>query len=301
MGELPEGGAMVAIEATEAEAKSYLEGKEQELSIAAVNAPPPRCSPAPRRRSKQPKAHFEAEGKKTKRLAVSHAFHSPLIEPMLDQFAEVAKTLTYQEPQIPIVSNQSGEILDRLRGSRPRLLGLPRQRAGALRGLDRDPGGAGRERPTWRSDQSPALSPMAAATLRGRGTARHHDPHPERGTRGEAEALIGALAGAHAHGRRLDWETFFKGTGAKRVPLPTYPFQRKRYWLEGSANGGDPTAIGQADAEHPLLGAALVELAEGRWPPAHRPHLPADATPGSKTTRWPATSCSLAPPSSSWP
>ena len=86
------------------------------------------------------------------------------------------------------------------------------------------------------------------------GTLRRDEGGPQRFAR--------SLAEAHAHGAQIDWEAFFKGTAPKRVPLPTYPFQRKRYWLEGSANGGDPSAIGQADAEHPLLGAT-VESAEG--------------------------------------
>ncbi|MGC1852001.1 MAG: SDR family NAD(P)-dependent oxidoreductase, partial [Solirubrobacterales bacterium] len=69
------------------------------------------------------------------------------------------------------------------------------------------------------------------------------------------------IAHAHASGAKLEWESFFKGTGAKRVPLPTYPFQRQRYWLDSAQSGaGDPTAVGQAAADHPLLGAA-VELA----------------------------------------
>ncbi|MGC1851068.1 MAG: SDR family NAD(P)-dependent oxidoreductase, partial [Solirubrobacterales bacterium] len=78
---------------------------------------------------------------------------------------------------------------------------------------------------------------------------------------GGPERFALSLAGAHANGVAVDWSAYFKGTGAKRVPLPTYPFQRKRYWLStGAAGVGDLTAAGQMSADHPLLGAA-VELA----------------------------------------
>ncbi|HEX8690721.1 MAG TPA: polyketide synthase dehydratase domain-containing protein, partial [Solirubrobacterales bacterium] len=81
-----------------------------------------------------------------------------------------------------------------------------------------------------------------------------------RSGRPEPEAIARAIASAHAAGAELDWEAFFKGSGAQRVPLPTYPFQRERFWIAGTMGASDPTSIGQASAEHPLLGAA-VEIA----------------------------------------
>src|SRR4029077_7934345 len=85
--------------------------------------------------------------------------------------------------------------------------------------------------------------------------------HTLRRDEGGPERFMLALAQAHTHGAKLDWQAFFKGSGAKAVPLPTYPFQRKRFWLEGSKPTGDATAIGQEPTEHPLLGAA-AELAD---------------------------------------
>ncbi|HEX6688112.1 MAG TPA: SDR family NAD(P)-dependent oxidoreductase, partial [Solirubrobacterales bacterium] len=75
--------------------------------------------------------------------------------------------------------------------------------------------------------------------------------------RGEAEAIATAIGNAHVAGAKLDWETFFKGSGAKRVPLPTYPFQRRRYWLNATGAAGDAGAVGLTAADHPLLGAAI--------------------------------------------
>jgi acyl transferase domain-containing protein len=72
-----------------------------------------------------------------------------------------------------------------------------------------------------------------------------------------------SLAEAHAAGASVDWEAFFAGTGAKAVPLPTYPFQRKRYWLTSSSGAADASAIGQSDPGHPLLSALLEDPAGG--------------------------------------
>ncbi|MGB7925359.1 MAG: type I polyketide synthase, partial [Pyrinomonadaceae bacterium] len=111
MGELPAGGAMAAIEATEAEVTEAIAAMEQELSLAAVNGPRAVVISGKEQAVEQVRLAFEQKGAKTKRLEVSHAFHSPLIEPMLAPFEEVAQSLDYQEPKIPIVSDVTGELL----------------------------------------------------------------------------------------------------------------------------------------------------------------------------------------------
>ena len=113
-----------------------------------------------------------------------------------------------------------------------------------------------------------------------------------------AQRFCLSLAEAHVGGVAVEWERFFAGTGAKRVPLPTYPFQRKRYWLAGGSAVADPASAGQAPAEHPLLGA-VVSLA-GREETVLTGRLSLPPTPGWRTTPSPARSCSPAPPSWSW-
>ncbi len=276
MGALPEGGAMVAIEATEAEAREAIAGKEGELSIAAINAPRAVVVSGEQEPAEDVAARFGEQGRKTKRLSVSHAFHSPLMEPMLEHFAEVASSLAYGEPQIPIVSNTSGELLSPEQATDPAYwvahVRQPVRFADALASLGAQGASAYLE-----LGPDPVLSAMAAECLEaGEERERPATLVPTlREGRPEARALATALAEAHACGAKLDWDAFFAGAGAKRVALPTYPFQRQRYWLDSSAGAADLAAAGQASADHPLLGAAL-SLASGEELAAHRPALAAD-------------------------
>jgi acyl transferase domain-containing protein/aryl carrier-like protein len=80
---------------------------------------------------------------------------------------------------------------------------------------------------------------------------------------GGARRFLTSLGAAHAHGVAVDWSTLFEATGAVAVELPTYPFQRQRYWLEAGAGAGNVPSLGQSAAEHPLLGAAIALAGEG--------------------------------------
>ena len=121
--QLPTGGAMIAIGATEAEVAEAIEGKEGELSIAAINGPTAIVVSGTEKAAMEVQAHCEEQGKKTKRLAVSHAFHSPLIEPMLEEFSEVAKSLDLPGAADPDRLQPERRAPDRRAGNRPRLLG----------------------------------------------------------------------------------------------------------------------------------------------------------------------------------
>jgi acyl transferase domain-containing protein/NADPH:quinone reductase-like Zn-dependent oxidoreductase/acyl carrier protein len=257
MGDLPKGGAMVAIEATEAEAEESISGKEQEIAIAAINSPRSVVLSGTAEAIEVAQAHWSDQGRKTKRLTVSHAFHSPLIEPMLEDFAEVAQTIDFQPPRIPIVSNLSGEPLGAEQAtdsaywvshvrSPVRFADAVETLAerGAIALLEIGPAGAltaMAEECLAERDQRPA----AIATL--------------REGRPEPEALTAALAQSHAVGAKLDWHSYFKGTGARAVKLPTYAFQRQRYWLNASNGSGDAGTLGQGNPEHPLLSAVLED------------------------------------------
>ncbi|MGK5734114.1 type I polyketide synthase, partial [Streptomyces sp. URMC 124] len=106
---LPAGGAMVAVQATEEEVVPRLTGG---VSIAAVNGPSSVVISGEETETLAIAAAFAEEGRKTSRLRVSHAFHSPLMDPMLEEFAEVVRGLTFGEPQLPVVSNLTGQLVE---------------------------------------------------------------------------------------------------------------------------------------------------------------------------------------------
>ncbi len=254
MGALPAGGAMLAIEASEAEALAAIEGKEQLLSLAAVNSPNATVISGDAEAIEAVESHFKQEGRKTKRLTVSHAFHSPLIEPMLEQFSEVVSSLALNEPKLPVISNLTGEQLTPEQATDPAYwvshARRPVRFADAVATLKE------RGATTYLElGPDPVLTAMAAATL-GEDAKAALIPTLREG-REEPKALALALAAAHTAGAKLDWDTYFKGTGAGRVPLPTYPFQRKRYWLSASSGAGDLGAAGLVPADHPLLSATI--------------------------------------------
>ncbi|HEX3324216.1 MAG TPA: type I polyketide synthase, partial [Solirubrobacterales bacterium] len=227
MGALPKGGAMAAIEATEAEVASSIEGREAELSIAAINGPSSTVVSGAEEAVEEIRSRWEQQGRKTKRLAVSHAFHSPLIEPMLEQFAEVAEGLEYQEPKIPIVSNVTGELLTQEQAQSPAY--WVRHARQTVRFADAIETLKAQGTATYLElGPDPVLCAMARECL-GEDTDAAFVPTLREG-REESAAISTAIGGAFVAGATVDWEAFFKGTGAKRAPLPTYPFQRERYW-----------------------------------------------------------------------
>ncbi len=254
MGELPAGGAMLAIEATEAEALASIEGSEAKLSLAAVNSPSACVLSGAEEAVQALEAHWREAGRKTKRLAVSHAFHSPLMEPMLEPFAALARTLTYNPPKLALFSCLDGELLSAERATDPAHWVAharePVRFAAAIAGLQGEGASAYLE-----LGPDPVLCAMARQCL---GEEPTLAPTLREG-RAEAETLLSSLATAHASGAQVKWSAFFAGSGAKSVPLPTYPFQRKRYWLSPASAASDPAAIGQRSIDHPFLAAAIED------------------------------------------
>ncbi|MET9415689.1 type I polyketide synthase, partial [Streptomyces klenkii] len=250
---LPAGGAMVAVQAEEAEVLPHL---TQEVSIAAVNGPSSVVVSGTEEAVLAVAAHFAGEGRRTSRLRVSHAFHSPLMEPMLEEFRAVVAGLSFAAPGIPVVSNLTGRLAEPGRLSSAdywvRHVREAVRFADGVRALDA-------EGVTRFLEIGPdgVLSAMARETL-------PDEASPVtllRKNRDEETAVVEALAQLYVQGVGVDWAAVFAGTGARRVDLPTYAFQRERFWPSGgAARAGDVRFAGLGSAGHPLLGAA-VELA----------------------------------------
>ncbi|MBX4180049.1 acyltransferase domain-containing protein, partial [Streptomyces geysiriensis] len=161
------------------------------------------------------------------RLSVSHAFHSALMEPMLDAFRQVAETLEYAEPRIPVVSNVTGTVAE------PGRLTTPAYWVDHVRATVRFADGV-RALAAAGADAFLEIGPggvLAALAQQNIDAAAGAVVVPAlRKDRDEESALLTALARLHVEGSRVDWARVFDGTGARRADLPTYAFQRARYW-----------------------------------------------------------------------
>ena len=255
MDALPPGGIMIAVTATEAETAAHL---PPGAAIAAINGPAAVVISGDEQPVRAAAAHWAAHGRKTRELTVSHAFHSPRIDPILDALTQAAAALDYHPPKIPVISAVTGQPAD------PADLASPaywaRQARATVRFTDTITTLAADHVTTYLEiGPHPVLTAMTADCLPDGTTAtlihaQHHD-HNQHTT------LLAALAAAHASGVSPDWDTLFPA-GTPVVPLPTYPFQRQSYWLHAAAGPGDLPAAGLAEAAHPLL-AAATELPDG--------------------------------------
>ncbi|MGW2749302.1 polyketide synthase dehydratase domain-containing protein, partial [Streptomyces sp. NPDC001450] len=197
-------------------------------------------------------------GRKTTALRVSHAFHSPLMEPMLDDFRAVAETLTYGEPRLAIVSTLTGTVAE------PGELTSPDYWVRHVRQAVRY-GDAVRTLTRQGVSRFVELGPDGTLTALAQACLDMDDDGPLllpalRKDRPEAGAVLAAVSGLFTRGAEVDWRAVFAGVGARSVELPTYAFQRKIYWPTpaGGRLVGDVSGLGLSATDHPLLGAALA-------------------------------------------
>ncbi|MDQ3786397.1 MAG: acyltransferase domain-containing protein, partial [Actinomycetota bacterium] len=247
MQELPAGGAMVAVAATEAEVTELL---PDDVSIAGVNSPNAIVISGPEQSVEAVAATLAERGHKTKRLAVSHAFHSALMDPMLAEFRDVAAKLTHNAPEIPLVSTVTGEPVTEIDADY-----WVRQARGAVRFADavRTLAGLGVTR-YLEVGPDAVLTGMTGQTLE---TPAALVPALRR-NRDEITTVVEAVAGLHVHGVSPDWTAVFGG--GKKVDLPTYAFHHQKFWLKPGTSG-DPAGIGLIPVKHNML-SAVVTLPE---------------------------------------
>nr|WP_307822093.1 SDR family NAD(P)-dependent oxidoreductase [Streptomyces coffeae] len=233
---LPSGGAMVAIQATEAEVAPEL---PDTVDIAAVNGPTSVVVSGEAADVEAVAERWREAGRKATRLRVSHAFHSPLMDPMLDEFRRVLESVSYEAPTIPIVSTLTGTL------ATADELASPEYWVRHVRESVRfhDAVTALREQG---ADVFVEIGPGGTLAALGLGSAPDAVFLPAlRADRPEELALITTIAALHTQGVAVDWTAYFAGSGARRVDLPTYAFQHQRYWLDarpGSNTGAAPDA-----------------------------------------------------------
>ncbi|MEU6731564.1 type I polyketide synthase [Nonomuraea wenchangensis] len=271
---LPTGGAMAAIGCGEEQIAPVLAGHDQ-VAIAAVNAPGAIVVSGAADQVEQVIEWARQQGHRTRPLRVSHAFHSPLMEPMLAEFEQVVAGLTLRRPGLALVSNVSGEPAGEEitePGYWVEHVRRPVRFADTVATLREHGVGCFLE-----AGPDAQLTPMIEQTL-----ADHEDGDASsadgddptvvgllRRDRDETAQLVAGLGLAWTRGLGVDWTAWpawttgngSAGTRIRHLDLPTYPFQHRRYWLH-SAPAGDPASLGLGAADHPILGA-VVEQPDG--------------------------------------
>jgi acyl transferase domain-containing protein len=255
----PPGGLMVAVAATEEEVTPLLTDR---VSIAAINGPASIVLSGDEDAVTAVSERFAGRGRRVKQLSVSHAFHSPRMNGVIDKFRRVVGGLAFDRPRIPFVSTVTGELADA--------------------DLLRDP-------QYWVEHiRQPVRFSAGIAALRAEGVASFVEIGPDgvltamvpecaaapddaaadnvvavpllSRTTAEEAALLTAVARLQVRGTGLDGAELFAGTGARRVDVPTYAFQRKRYWAEDAARPLAEVPAGVRLIDHPLLDA-VVDIA----------------------------------------
>ncbi|HET8660025.1 MAG TPA: type I polyketide synthase, partial [Micromonosporaceae bacterium] len=250
MGQLPSGGAMLAVTLPPEQVSPYLAGTDGQLVIAAHNSPTETVIAGPQDMVDQVGQKLSGDKVKTTRLHVSHAFHSPLMRPILPEFHKVAEQVDYGPPQRTLVSNVTGQVA----------------------GADIATPGYWREHVT-----APVRFAASVAAAAGQGVTVFQEigPHPVllgaarqclpedathtwlpslRRGRDDHQQLLTSLANLYTHGVMPDWARVSEGAPPTPVTLPSYPFQRQRYWsTPASRRDGGPREAGA----HPLLGRRL--------------------------------------------
>nr|AEU11005.1 NpnA [Nostoc sp. 152] len=243
MQQLPDGGEMVSLIASEEQVREIIAPFHNKVSIAAINSSESIVISGAR----EDIASLKLQGIKTKQLQVSHAFHSPLMTPILAEFEQVAKQVTYNQPQIPIISNLTGQLADEKIttaeywvnhisqtvqfalsmetlqnygifleiGSKPTLLGMGRECL-----------------PDSESQWLPSLRPGVS----------------------EWEQILLSLAKLYVAGVQVNWSEFERDYARQKVALPNYPFQRQRYWIE---NIPSQNQVQKSPKLHPLIDKKL--------------------------------------------
>ncbi|MET0493599.1 MAG: acyltransferase domain-containing protein, partial [Actinoplanes sp.] len=240
----PDGGAMVALEATEDEVVATL---PPGVSIAGVNGPQSVVVSGDADAVVRVEQQWRAQSRRTKRLIVSHAFHSAHMDGVLDEFRAVVAGLSFGAARIPVVSNVTGVI------ATDEQLGSPDYWARHIREAVRFYDGV--------------------KHLEGAGVSRFVELGPDgvlsaltggapllRAGRSEVDQFSSVVAQLHTTGVRVDWSPLL--AGGRRVGLPTYAFQRSRYWLD-SAGKPQVASPGSVATGHPLVSAAVPVAGSG--------------------------------------
>lgn len=246
MGSLPAGGTMAAVFADADTVSAGIEAFSKTVSIAAINGPQNIVISGVASDVEALCSAFKARGIVTRPLTVSHAFHSPLVEPVMDEFEHIAAGVSFQTPNVKIISNVTGKQAGRDMLSAKywrEHLRAPVQFLASIETLYTDG-----YRVFLEIGPNPTLSGMGKRCLP-EGEATWVSSLTQVGK--DWASVLGGLRKLYLEGAKIDWDAFDRGYARSKRLLPTYPFQHQRYWVQASKRRKVNQSV------HPLLGKKL--------------------------------------------
>jgi myxalamid-type polyketide synthase MxaB len=254
----PGDGAMAAIAAPADLVRQRLVGSEKQVAIAACNGPVNTVISGASAEVQRLMAAFSADGLKVKPLVVTHAFHSPLMDPMLDEFERFASTIAMHKPMLPIVSNLTGEVMTAAPAAaywrhhlrNPVLFEKGIQSLVAL-GPDH----------IIESGPAPVLLAMGRQVVDQK--SLHWLPSMRAG-QADWRVMLTSLSQLYQSGAKIRWENLQPKPEPLQSPLPNYPFERKRHWYVATGKPGTGLARIGTQSAHPLLGVEIATATGGR-------------------------------------
>ncbi|MFF7942484.1 SDR family NAD(P)-dependent oxidoreductase [Nocardia gamkensis] len=262
MQRLPDGGGMVAVDAPAEQVSPLVARHEPAVSIAGYNGPAQVVVAGPRAALDLLREELSAGGIRTAELAVSHAFHSAAMDPILDDLAAAAAGATMTDPAIPLISNltgaplRAGELTPEywVRHARQPVRFAQGMRAMAELGID----------DFLEIGPQPTLSALGERAM---GGSARFAASLRRG-RGDRETMMTALGQLYVAGVPVDWEQVHRPRDRRRVLAPTYPFQRQRYWIDSRSETAASTPPGNSGPRSDKSEATADSAASMPTPPA---------------------------------
>ena len=270
---LPQNGSMFAVFSDKNTVQNTIANFKEEVAIAAVNGDNNIVISGENNAIAEVISKFDSQGISSKQLKVSHAFHSPLMQPMLEDFRQVAKSISYNEPQITLISNVTGREIDREIATAEYWVDhvvAPVQFIEGIKQLQQQECNVFLE-----IGAKPILLGMGRSILDSVGTSCLPSL---RQRKADWSQIIKSLAALYAQGVKVNWANFARGYHSKKLQLPTYPFQRQSYWLERQNSTTDKTANINFERE------SALDYYSVRWQLSDRDIN--DLTPQFSTGKW---------------
>lgn len=260
MHRVPSGGAMAAIFSEEPIVRALIDKVAPEITVAALNGPLNTVVSGERDALRMLSEELDRQNISYRELRISNGFHSSRTEPILDDFEAVAAQIKHRAPKLRLISNLTGELMSAPPdGSywRRHLRETVRFGEGmlALAKLEC--------RTFLEIGPHPVLLPIAQVCLGAKGKSATWIASLNR-KQSDSESVTEMLVALYLAGHNLDWAAVHADASWRRIPLPTYPFQRKRYWLENEKAPPEQVVNGNAVAlAHPFVGTRITSNANG--------------------------------------